>query len=242
MAAAFCLGEVPGRGRALRAARDIAAGEVVLTDWPVLLTCSQDAVDSVCSCCLRLLQGPGERAASSALAQPMLPHLPRGCAGHQGPARARSVGTHASALKRVRGPRWATPRATRLPPAGKPSRAAAQAVHLQVSLCCFAPTHRSSQRDALRRSALARLDFAGLGGDERNALRYLAQANALRVGAAAGDAEAAARWRALMGLAGGLPAAADASDLYGRLARALAPLGGPSAGPRAQRAAGSGAD
>jgi len=219
MAAAFCLGEVPGRGRALRAARDIAAGEVVLTDWPVLLTCSQDAVDSVCSCCLRLLQGPGERAASSALAQPMLPHLPRGCAGHQGPARARSVGTHASALKRVRGPRWATPRATRLPPAGKPSRAAAQAVHLQVSLCCFAPTHRSSQRDALRRSALARLDFAGLG-----------------------DAEAAARWRALMGLAGGLPAAADASDLYGRLARALAPLGGPSAGPRAQRAAGSGAD
>ncbi len=45
-----------------------------------------------------------------------------------------------------------------------------------------------------------------------------------------------------MGLAGGLPAAADASDLYGRLTRALAPLGGPSAGPRAQRAAGSGAE
>ncbi len=153
MAAAFCLGEVPGRGRALRAARDIAAGEVVLTDWPILLTCSQDAVDSVCSCCLRLLQGPGERAASSALAQPMLPYLSRGCAGHQGPARARSVGMHASVLKRVRGPRWATPRATRLPPAGKPSRAAAQAVHLQVSLCCFAPTHRSSQRGALRHAA-----------------------------------------------------------------------------------------
>jgi hypothetical protein len=92
------------------------------------------------------------------------------------------------------------------------------------------------------RSALARLDFAGLGGDERNALRFLAQANALRAGAAAGDAEAAARWGALMGLAGGLPAAADASDLYGRLARAVAPLGGPSAAPRAQRAAGSKAD
>jgi len=155
MAAAFCLSEVPGRGRALRAARDIAAGEVVLTDWPILLTCSQDAVDSVCSCCLRQLQGPGERAASSALAQPTLPHFSRGCADHQGPARARSVGMHASALKRVRGPHWATPRATRLPPAGTPSRscAAAQAVHLRVSLCCFALAHHSSQHGALRPAA-----------------------------------------------------------------------------------------
>lgn len=59
MSSAVCITDVPGRGRALRAGRDISAGEVVFTDLPILLSCSQDAVASVCSGCLCILPVPG---------------------------------------------------------------------------------------------------------------------------------------------------------------------------------------
>ncbi|KAK9845300.1 hypothetical protein WJX81_002808 [Elliptochloris bilobata] len=77
-------------------------------------------------------------------------------------------------------------------------------------------------------SALARLDFSGLSADACSALRYLAQANALRASSLAGDADAAARWGALGCLADGLggPAQADAAELHRRLAAAT-PVGSP---------------
>ena len=80
-------------------------------------------------------------------------------------------------------------------------------------------------------SALARLDFSGLSGDSCSSLRFLAQVNALRSAAAAGNEDAAARCAALGRLAAGLPAAAEAGALYRRLAAATQHAGGPCALP-----------
>lgn len=78
-------------------------------------------------------------------------------------------------------------------------------------------------------SALARCDFSGLSGDACGSLRYLAQVNALRTAAAAGNSDAAVRCAALGCLAAGLPAPAEAGELYQRLVVATQHAGGPCA-------------
>jgi SET and MYND domain-containing protein len=50
---------LPGKGRALVAARDIAAGETVLVDMPVLLAPAADALASACAACVRRLPPTG---------------------------------------------------------------------------------------------------------------------------------------------------------------------------------------
>ena len=50
--------ELPGRGRGLVAARDIRAGETVLSEDPLLLFVQPAFADSVCAQCLRML-APG---------------------------------------------------------------------------------------------------------------------------------------------------------------------------------------
>lgn len=57
MAALFEARQLPGRGQGLVAARDLAAGEEVLADSPLLLTPAPDARAAACATCLRIL-GP----------------------------------------------------------------------------------------------------------------------------------------------------------------------------------------
>jgi hypothetical protein len=55
------LAQLPERGRGLVASRDIAAGEVVLAEEPLLLTVAQEAATQACAHCLRWLAAvPGE--------------------------------------------------------------------------------------------------------------------------------------------------------------------------------------
>ena len=46
---------MPGRGIGLFAARDIAAGETVLSEQPLIVYAHEEATSSVCAFCLRLL-------------------------------------------------------------------------------------------------------------------------------------------------------------------------------------------
>jgi hypothetical protein len=46
-----------GKGRCIVAARDIAAGETVLSERPALLFVQPEFEASVCACCLRAVQG-----------------------------------------------------------------------------------------------------------------------------------------------------------------------------------------
>jgi len=43
-----------GRGRCLVAARDIGAGETVLSERPAVLFLQPEFAESVCACCLRV--------------------------------------------------------------------------------------------------------------------------------------------------------------------------------------------
>jgi hypothetical protein len=52
--------EIAGKGRGLVATRDIAAGEVVLSERPLMMYPHCDALGSVCSHCLRSLHLPGK--------------------------------------------------------------------------------------------------------------------------------------------------------------------------------------
>ncbi|KAK3248384.1 hypothetical protein CYMTET_42145 [Cymbomonas tetramitiformis] len=49
--------EIPGRGRALVAARDIRPGETILNEPPTLIYVTDDSKGSVCAQCLRVLSG-----------------------------------------------------------------------------------------------------------------------------------------------------------------------------------------
>lgn len=49
--------ERPNKGRALIAARNLHAGETVLSEPPILLTPSIRCIHNICSCCLRYIDG-----------------------------------------------------------------------------------------------------------------------------------------------------------------------------------------
>ena len=86
--------ELPGRGKALVATRDIAAGETVLSDSPLLLFVHPAFASSSCAQCLRALDGAGSapcacgsRVCSAACAEasqaPGCAHTPELCAALQ---------------------------------------------------------------------------------------------------------------------------------------------------------------
>ncbi len=54
-AMAYTIKALPGRGRGLVAARTIKAGETIIAEEPLLLTVAQEAKDTACAHCLRLL-------------------------------------------------------------------------------------------------------------------------------------------------------------------------------------------
>lgn len=67
MAFPVALQLIPGRGRGLITTRDVAAGEIVLAEEPLLLTVSQEFKDNVCTNCLCWIDqqsSPGELAAA----------------------------------------------------------------------------------------------------------------------------------------------------------------------------------
>ena len=261
MSHAVSVWESLGRGRALRAARDIAAGEVVLSDLPLLLTPSHDAVADVCSACLRLLPAKGTRLSWRRLATVWLRRVcsrasEQGCVA-QVRGSVLTAEPHAFAQVPVRSGLLAMPLAILQLFAGRtqpvlplPDCQCRNALHyvahsMQQQDCpvlcdwtlVFAAACNCSMllrpgaallsMLALSSSALACLDFSGLSGDACSSLRYLAQVNALRTAAAAGNSDAAARCAALGGLAAGLPAPAEAGELYRRLAAATGHAGGP---------------
>lgn len=50
------LAHISGRGRGLITTRDVAAGEIVIAEEPLLLTVSQEFKDQVCTNCLCWLE------------------------------------------------------------------------------------------------------------------------------------------------------------------------------------------
>jgi hypothetical protein len=92
--------EKKGRGRALICSRDIAAGEVVLSEDPTLLVVANDQHEYVCCWCMRLLSGRANRVLRRMLcglilipyrtlqlqrlpaSQLLFPELPAGCGSH----------------------------------------------------------------------------------------------------------------------------------------------------------------
>lgn len=113
MSQAVGVWDSPGRGRALRAARDIAAGEVVFSDLPLLLTPSHDAVADVCSACLRLLPAKGTWLSWNSIANTWLPRVCSRAAEQGCVAQVRgsvlTAGTRAFAQVPVRSGLLATP-------------------------------------------------------------------------------------------------------------------------------------
>lgn len=56
--------DIPGRGQGLKAARNVTAGEVILSDLPILI--AQNDVGEFCTACLRALAGRnGEQPCTS---------------------------------------------------------------------------------------------------------------------------------------------------------------------------------
>lgn len=51
--------ELPGRGVGLVAVRDIAPGEIVMQEEPLILYPNEPLRQSVCGCCLRMLVAAG---------------------------------------------------------------------------------------------------------------------------------------------------------------------------------------
>lgn len=56
-ASAAVVVDIPGRGKGLKAARDVTSGEIILSDLPILLAANDDG--EFCSACLRTITARG---------------------------------------------------------------------------------------------------------------------------------------------------------------------------------------
>jgi hypothetical protein len=172
----FTIQALEGRGRGLVAQRDIKAGEVILSEEPILLTVSQEAKDAACAHCLRLLKPAGAFRRHR-------------CFAAFAAVRAavfRTAGNRRPSLHQHRPTLMQTVQTQPLPGA-IPCQACRQVAFCSAACAAAAAAKPWVHADATCR-ALSALAAAPLDDEGREALRFLMQAMALRALAAHGPA------------------------------------------------------
>ena len=239
--------EVPGKGRGVFATRDIGAGEVLLSEQPLVLYPQQGTAAAFCSHCLRAFNSLGEQGAQCR----RLCTAPRAHLVHRHhcrqPAARRllpapcclcskcSVGpAHGLCLPLLLHSR-ADDSAAAVVPCGSCGR-----VGFCSSACAAAAAADPGSHCPAVCALLAACNSTGLTDEQQSALQFLFRCCSLRQAAVTGDAAAAARFAGIASLAAPPPllsnqvaaAGSDAKsvrELHGRLSHALVAVGASAA-------------